>query len=49
MLKDNYQMTMEMDLSPYQGLYELIIPQEHLLRRLRENIQRLILCEARER
>lgn len=36
MLKDNNQMTM--DLSPYQGLYEVIIPQDHLLRRLKENI-----------
>ena len=36
MLKDNAQI--EMELSPYQGLYEIIIPQNHLLRRLKENI-----------
>lgn len=27
-----------MDLSPYQGLYEAIIPPNHILRRLKENI-----------
>lgn len=36
MLKDNGQM--ELDLSPYSGLYEAIIPQDHILRRLKENI-----------
>ena len=36
MLKDNAQMTM--DLSPYQGLYEAIIPQNHILRKLKDNI-----------
>ncbi len=36
MLKDNMQMTM--DMSPYQGLYETIIPRNHILRRLKENI-----------
>lgn len=36
MLKENKQMRME--LSPYQGLYEAIIPRDHLLRRLKENI-----------
>ena len=36
MLKDTAQI--EMELSPYQGLYEIIIPQNHLLRRLKENI-----------
>ena len=34
MLKDNSQMCLS--LSPYQGLY--IIPQKHLLRRIKENI-----------
>ena len=36
MLKDNAQMTL--DLSPYQGLYEAIIPQNHILRKLKDNI-----------
>ncbi len=36
MLKDNRQMTLA--LSPYQDLYEKIIPQNHLLRRLKEKI-----------
>ena len=36
MLKDTAQMVME--LSPYQGLYEEIIPQDHILRRLKDNI-----------
>ena len=36
MLK-NYGQT-EMELSPYQGLYDAIIPKEHILRRLKENI-----------
>ena len=36
MLKDTNQMTM--DLSPYQGLYEAIIPQNHILRKLKDNI-----------
>lgn len=36
MLKDNKQITMNM--SPYQGLYELIIPQDHILKKLKENI-----------
>lgn len=36
MLKDNAQMTL--DLSPYQGLYEVIIPQNHILKKLKENI-----------
>ena len=36
MLKDIDQM--EMELSPYQGLYDVIIPQDHILRRLKENI-----------
>ena len=36
MLKDTNQMTM--DLSPYQGLYEAIIPQDHILRKLKDNI-----------
>ena len=36
MLKDTTQITM--DLSPYQGLYEAIIPQDHILRKLKDNI-----------
>ena len=36
MLKDNSQMCLS--LSPYQGLYDAIIPQKHLLRRIKENI-----------
>lgn len=36
MLKGTEQITM--DLSPYQGLYEAIIPQNHILRKLKENI-----------
>lgn len=36
MLKDTTQITMA--LSPYQGLYEAIIPQNHILRKLRDNI-----------
>ena len=36
MLKETNQITM--DLSPYQGLYEAIIPQDHILRKLKDNI-----------
>ena len=36
MLKDNSQMVL--DLSPYQGLYEVIIPRDHILRKLKEDI-----------
>ena len=36
MLKDNSQMVL--DLSPYQGLYEAIIPRDHILRRLKDSI-----------
>lgn len=36
MLKDTTQI--EMELSPYQGLYDIIIPKNHLLRKLKENI-----------
>ncbi len=36
MLKESRQIAM--NLSPYQGLYEIIIPQGHILRRLKENI-----------
>lgn len=36
MLKESAQITI--DLSPYQGLYDAIIPQNHILRRLKENI-----------
>ena len=34
MLKDNSRMCLS--LSPYQGLYDAIIPQKHLLRRIKE-------------
>lgn len=36
MLKDNSQL--KLSLSPYQGLYDVIIPQKHLLRRIKETI-----------
>lgn len=36
MLKDNSQL--KLSLSPYQGIYEVIIPANHLLRRIKENI-----------
>lgn len=36
MLKDNSQI--KLPLSPYQGLYDAIIPADHLLRRIKENI-----------
>ena len=36
MVKDNSQMVL--DLSPYQGLYEAIIPRDHILRRLKDSI-----------
>ena len=36
MLRENDQM--EMSLSPYQGLYDLIVPQDHLLRKIKDNI-----------
>ena len=36
MLKDNSQMVL--DLSPYQGLYEVIIPRDHILRKLKDSI-----------
>lgn len=36
MLKDHSQMTLS--LSPYQGIYDVIIPANHLLRRIKENI-----------
>ena len=36
MLKDNSQI--RLSLSPYQGLYDAVIPQKHLLRRIKENI-----------
>lgn len=36
MLKDNTQMAL--DLSPYQGLYDAIIPKNHILRKLKDNI-----------
>lgn len=34
--KDNSQL--KLSLSPYQGIYEAIIPSNHLLRRMKENI-----------
>ena len=36
MLKDTTQIIL--NLSPYQGLYDVIIPKNHILRRLKENI-----------
>lgn len=36
MLKEDMQIAM--DMSPYQGLYEAVIPQDHILRRLKEHI-----------
>ena len=36
MLRDNSQM--KLLLSPHQGLCDIIIPQKHLLRRIKENI-----------
>ena len=36
MLRDNRQM--KLSLSPYQGLYDLIVPGDHLLRKIKENI-----------
>ena len=36
MLKDNSQL--KLSLSPYQGIYDAIIPSNHLLRRIKENI-----------
>ncbi len=36
MLKDNSQICLS--LSPYQGLYDAMIPHNHLLRRIKENI-----------
>jgi len=36
MLRDNRQM--KLSLSPYQGLYELIIPEDNLLRKIKEQI-----------
>lgn len=36
MLKDNSQL--KLSLSPYQGIYDVIIPDNHLLRRIKENI-----------
>ena len=36
MLKDNSQMCLS--LAPYQGFYDAAIPQKHLLRRIKENI-----------
>jgi hypothetical protein len=36
MLKDNSQL--KLSLSPYQGIYDAIIPANHLLRKMKENI-----------
>ena len=36
MLKDNSQL--KLSLSPYQGIYDAIIPADHLLRKMKENI-----------
>ena len=36
MLKDNSQL--KLSLLPYQGIYDAIIPANHLLRRIKENI-----------
>lgn len=36
MLKDHSQM--KLSLSPYQGIYDVIIPANHLLHRIKENI-----------
>lgn len=36
MLKDNSQL--KLSLSPYQGIYDAIIPSNHLLRRIKENV-----------
>ena len=36
MLKNHSQL--QLSLSPYQGLYDAIIPADHLLRRIKENI-----------
>ena len=36
MLKDHSQL--QLSLSPYQGLYDAIIPADHLLRRIKENL-----------
>ena len=36
MLKDNSQL--QLSLSPYQGIYDAVIPTNHLLRRIKENI-----------
>lgn len=36
MLKDNSQL--QLSLSPYQGIYDAVIPADHLLRKIKENI-----------
>lgn len=46
MLKDNTQMCLS--LSPYQGLYDAIIPQKHLLRRVKENIDLVLVYKCRQ-
>ncbi len=42
MLKDHSQL--QLSLSPYQGLYDAIIPEDHLLRRIKE--YRFQLCKS---
>ena len=36
MLRDNTQL--KLSLSPYQGIYDVVVPKNHLLRRIKENI-----------
>jgi len=36
MLRDETQM--KLSLSPYQGIYDAVVPREHILRRIKENI-----------
>ena len=36
MLRENAQISMT--LSPYQGLYDIVVPVDHILRRIKENI-----------
>jgi len=36
MLRENRQM--QLSLSPYNGIYDAVVPQDHLLRKIKENI-----------
>lgn len=36
MLRENMQI--KISLSPYKGLYDIVVPKEHLLRKIKENI-----------